>query len=279
MNDDLRRRLREAAGTHRPDRERMLARVERGMSDPHPAVPERRGPAVGWVRIAGITAGVAGALAVGGLAVGAALRGDEGPTQTVAVTPTPAPARTPTADATSRGPRPSGSASAPDGQPASSPASRHTGSAPTRSPADRGKATAPSAPTATATTDGPLWSDGSVDPGSNDFWAQSDVTFKTKEQLASLTVELRVAQTGRVADTGNWRSLPAEDFTVSVAERDGFLVYRWVLRSGRTVPPGQHVFAGQFDHAEGGRDAGRDTYSVSGRTSDGERVTVGGDFE
>ncbi|MEV1021713.1 hypothetical protein [Streptomyces sp. NPDC050264] len=231
MNDELRRRLRESADAHRPDRERMLARIERGMSGPRAAVPQRQGPAVGWVRIAGATAGVAGALAVGGFTVGAALQQDDGPRQNVAVTPTPTAARTPTADST-----------------------------------------------ATATVDGPLWSDGSVDPGSNDYWAQSDVKFKTKRQLTALTVELRVAQTGNVADTGNWRTLPADDFTVSVAERGGFLVYRWVLKDGRTVPAGEYVFAGQFDHARGGRDAGRDRYSVSGRTADGEQAAVGGDF-
>ncbi|MET7755706.1 hypothetical protein ABZT27_13465, partial [Streptomyces sp. NPDC005389] len=39
----LRRELREAALTHRPDRARMLARVERGMATPAPA-PAARPP-------------------------------------------------------------------------------------------------------------------------------------------------------------------------------------------------------------------------------------------
>ncbi|MFI5660202.1 hypothetical protein [Streptomyces sp. NPDC051684] len=207
--EDVRQRLRAAADAHRPDRARMLARVERGMH-----APGRR-PAVGWVRIAALTAGAAGALAVGGFAVGSALRPDPGPQQRqVAVEPA----------------------------------------------AD------------------PLWADGSVDPGSNAYWAQSNVTFKTRRELTSLTVELRVAQTGKVNSTGHWRSLPAGDFKESVAERDGFLVYRWALRPGRTVPVGQHVFAGQYNHAEGGRDAGADEYSVSGRTGGGQRVSAGGDF-
>lgn len=237
MSDELRDRLRHAAGAHRPDRERMLARIERGMDERPAAEPERR-PPVGWVRIAGVTAAVAGLLAAGGFAVGAALRQDDGPQRrTVAVSPEPAGTGRP--------------------------------SAPERSAPD-----SPSAP-----ADGPLWSDGSVDPGSNAYWAQSDVTFKTKEQLSSLTVELRIARTSGVADTGNWRSLPAEDFTVSVAERGGFLVYRWVLKSGRTVPAGEHVFAGQYNHATGERDASDDRYAVTGRVaSGGELVAVDGDF-
>ncbi|MFJ8823522.1 hypothetical protein ACIREE_17215 [Streptomyces sp. NPDC102467] len=262
MNDELRQRLRDSAGAHRPDRERMLARIERGMSDPRAAVPERRRPAVGWVRIAGATAGVAGALAVGGFAISAALVQDDGPRQTVAVPPTPAGVPTPSADATSRAPGPSDSPSGHRSSPAAPPAPRHSSSA----------------PAATATADGPLWSDGSVDPGSNDFWAQSDIKFRTRQQLSALTVELRVAQTGGVSGTGNWRTLPADDFSVSVAERGGFLVFRWVLKDGRSVPAGEYVFAGQFDHPRGGRDAGRDRYSVAGRTASGERAAVGGDF-
>lgn len=222
MSDEVRRRLRESADAHRPDRERMLARIERGMSGPEHAPGTRRGNATGWVRIAGAVAGVAGALAVGAFAVGATLREDDGgPRQTVAVTPTPAPSRS----------------------------------------------AVPS-----------MWSEGTVDPGSNRYWAQSDITFKARRQLTALTLELRVAQTGQVAGTGNWRSLPAEDFTVSVGERGGFLVYRWVLKNGRTVPAGRYVFAGQYNHAEGDRDAGGDSYSVWGRTVDGEQVAVSGDF-
>ncbi|WP_441247588.1 hypothetical protein [Kitasatospora sp. McL0602] len=33
------------------------------------------------------------------------------------------------------------------------------------------------------------------------------------------------------------------------------------------VPPGQHVFAGQFNHATGGRDARDDTYRADAGTA------------
>ncbi|MEV3856527.1 hypothetical protein AB0J38_19645 [Streptomyces sp. NPDC050095] len=279
MNDELHQRLREAADAHRPDRERMLARIERGMQEDPALRPEPRRPAVGWVRIAAVTAGVAGVLAAGGFAVGAALRDDGAPQQQVAVSPTP----TPSPGATSRSPKPSdpsapsASSSAAGGASAPAHTPRHSPSGPAK-PSASGKAAPPAAPSATATTDGPLWSDGSVDPGSNDYWAQSNVTFKTQQSLSALTVELRVAQTGGVTNTGSWRSRPADDFTVSVTERDGFLIYRWTLKPGRTVPSGEFVFAGQYDHATGGRDAGGDTYTVTGRTAHGEQATVGGDF-
>jgi hypothetical protein len=125
--------------------------------------------------------------------------------------------------------------------------------------------------------EGPLWSDGSVDPHSNEFWAQSNVTLKTSARLTALTVELRIAQTGGVSSTGAWRSLPEEDFALAVDERDGFVVYTWTLKEGRTVEPGEWVFAGQYDHARGGRDAGDDSYTATA-TAGAQRLAVGGDF-
>ncbi|MEK8142582.1 hypothetical protein NKH18_10435 [Streptomyces sp. M10(2022)] len=84
--------------------------------------------------------------------------------------------------------------------------------------------------------DGPLWTDGSVDAHSNAYWAQSNVTFKARQPLAALTVELRIALTGEVVTTGSWRSLPEEDFVASAQEEGGFLVYRWSMKPGRTAP-------------------------------------------
>ncbi|MFG2699051.1 hypothetical protein [Streptomyces sp. NPDC048386] len=90
--------------------------------------------------------------------------------------------------------------------------SPEAGASATRSPAPRASAT-PAPPAAKGEQDGPLWSDGSVDPHSNDFWAQSDVTLRISRQLTALTVRLKVAQTGGVSGTGAWHSLPEADFT------------------------------------------------------------------
>ncbi|MFI7411467.1 hypothetical protein ACIBU0_22640 [Streptomyces sp. NPDC049627] len=259
VHDELRARLHEAAEAHEPNRERILARIERGMTEQtRPDHRATRPPVYGWFRVVTATAAVAGVLAVGGYAVASAVKEDT-PQQTVATSPTP----TPSPDATSRAPVP------PAPTPKDTPESRETPEAP--------QPTSPARPPAAKDEDGPLWSDGSVDPHSNEFWAQSNVTLRTSEQLTALTVQLKVAQTGRVASTGAWRALPEDDFTLTVGERDGFLVYTWVLKAGRTVPKGEWVFAGQYNHDRGGRDAKDDSYAMTA-TAGGEQLSVAGGF-
>ncbi|MGW3915324.1 hypothetical protein ACWEBX_27940 [Streptomyces sp. NPDC005070] len=252
-----------------PDRARILARVERGMAGSGERPPRRtaRPPLLGWARVLGATAAVAGVLAVGGYAVASAVKDDGPAPRTVAVPPAP----DPSPDTTGRvvatpGPRPrSGTPEASDG--------------PRPSPSDTPAATGtPARTSAGDTADGPLRSDGSVDPHSDDFWAQSDVSLKTTKRLTSLAVTLKVGQTGGVSEAGAWLSLPGSDFTTTVAERDGFLVYTWILRPGRTVWPGTWVFAGQYGHDRGGRDVRDDGYTVAATTADGERASVAGDF-
>ncbi|WND38268.1 hypothetical protein RI578_30040 [Streptomyces sp. BB1-1-1] len=272
VDEELRARLHEAAGAHEPDRARILARVERGMAGQGRDRPGHFGatrpPSLGWARVAGATAAVAGVLAVGGYAVASALKDDAPPQRSVATSPTPAPS--PEA-ATGRAPAP------PAGPTPSAPPGTETPDAPasSRPPAATGSATA--RPPVSAVEDGPLWSDGSVDPHSHEFWAQSNITLKTGEPLTALTVELVVAQTGGVTSTGAWRSLQEEDFTFTVEERDGFLVHRWTLKQGRTVPAGEWMFAGQYDHERGDRDAGGDRYSATA-TAGSERLSVRGGF-
>ncbi|MEU0270847.1 hypothetical protein [Streptomyces sp. NPDC006307] len=270
VHDELRARLHEAAGAHRPDRARILARLERSMAqvDP-PRSRAARPPRFGWLRAAGVTAMVAGILAAGGYGVASVVT-DGPPRQTVAVPPTPALTSTPTpsTDATRRVPSPV------DPTPVEpTPSTSREPREPSASPSPAPGAGMPAA----GEQDGPLWSDGSVDPHSNDFWAQSNVTLKTREELTALTVELRIAQTGGVASTGAWRSLPEDDFTLTIAEKDGYLVHTWVLKQGRTVPAGQWMFAGQYNHARGGRDARDDRYAATARTRS-EQLAVSGDF-
>ncbi|WP_105975012.1 hypothetical protein [Streptomyces geranii] len=273
-HDELRAGLRETAEAYEPDRARILARVERGMAaateEKRPRRRAARPPLLGWMRVAGATAAVSGILAMGGYALASVVKSNETPADpTVSVSPLP----TPSPDATSRAPI----------QPAPEPSGDNTPiekptSTPTPTPTPKASNTAP-APAAKGTEDGPLWSDGSVDPHSNDFWAQSNVTIKTSEELSALTVELKVADTGGVTSAGAWRSAPEDDFTLTVAEKDGFLVYTWVLKDGHTVWPGEWVFAGQYDHTRGGRDAKDDSYTVTAKTkAAGEQLAVKGDF-
>ncbi|MDT0610668.1 hypothetical protein [Streptomyces lancefieldiae] len=270
VDEELRARLHEAAGAHEPDRARILARVERGMAGQERPGLHRatRPPLLGWARVAGATAAVAGVLAIGGYAVASAVKDDAPPQRSVAASPTPTPSPDGT---TSRAPVPPA-----DPTPSTPPGSTAPDTPASSSPPSS-TATATARPPASAVEDGPLWSDGSVDPHSNDFWAQSNVTLKTGEPLTALTVELKVAQTGSVTSTGAWRSLPEDDFTFTVDERDGFLVYRWTLKQGRTVPAGEWLFAGQYNHERGGRDARADRYGATA-TAPSERLSVEGDF-
>ncbi|MFE4620258.1 hypothetical protein ACFRJ7_29565 [Streptomyces sp. NPDC056747] len=140
---------------------------------------------------------------------------------------------------------------------------------------DRG----PAAPAAELPAPGPVAeAAGTLDPGSNRWWAQGDVTVTTRTPVSGLVVDVRVARTAGVVSTGHWRTRPAEDFTVTVTEEPGALLYRWTLKPGRTVPPGRHVFAVQYNHAEGVRDASADAYTVVLTGGDGGRSTLRGGF-
>ncbi|WP_299536527.1 hypothetical protein [uncultured Streptomyces sp.] len=214
----MRQRLRSTAEAHRPDRERMLARVERGMAEGPPAKRPVRPPRtpVPWLRVAGATVAVCAVLVLGAYAVTTAAH-REPPEGSVAAPP--APRSVPTAPPTTE-----------QGAPA-----------------------------------GVLSASGRVDDGSNAYWAQSDLVVEAAGPLSTLTVELRIAETGGVNSTGAWTSQPNDAFVASESREDGFLVFRWTLKPGRTVPAGTHTFAGQYNHAEGARDSGADTFTVRGR--------------
>lgn len=292
MTDELRDLLRESAAAHRPDRARILARVERGTARPEP--PARpfgrvrrlgrgRGGVLSWPRVVLATLATAGALAVGSLAVATVFHAPDPPQ--VATDPAPpasvSPSPVPPSPAPSPSTDPTGTPHAPP-PPSTTPAGPgpDPGRSASGSPSAGPRATPPAA--GSRTQDGPLWADGSVDPDSTVRWARSNVTLKTSSPLTALTVELRIALTDGVRSTGGRQSLPAGDFAVSVRTEGGFLVYRWTLRAGRTVPAGEHLFAGQYDHATGGRDAHDDSYAVRATAARGGGpdggASVWGDF-
>ena len=252
MNEELSRRLREAAEAHEPNRARILARVERGAADP--TVRHRR-PSIArsWPKAAIVGLVAAATLATGGLAV-AAIGG-------VPSLPAPAPTR---------------AASPPVATSTPTPSARTTSTTPSTTPTTSPRSSRPTPPATSRFQNGPLWSQGSIDAASNAFWAESKLTLRTTQPLTSLTVELRIAQTGGVQMTGNWRTLPSEFFTVTVQESGGALLYRWVLNPGRTVPVGQHVFAAQYNHATGVRKAKRDSYEVHAQSKGGSSTVSGG---
>ncbi|WP_030709167.1 hypothetical protein [Streptomyces sp. NRRL F-2580] len=266
MNEELTRRLHAAAEAHQPDRARILARMERGMSGA-PADPRESSGTRPWPRVALASLATAGILAVGGFAVAAIV---ESPPDRPDISATPAAPSAPSAPSASGTPRPTpsapttGSPTAPDRPSSTSPSPATSGSAGSARPGSA------------HVQDGPLWSAGSLDAGSNTYWAQSNITLKATQPLTALTLELRITQTGGVQSTGSWRTLPADDFTVTVQNEGGAVVYRWTLKPGRTVPAGQHVFAGQYNHAAGEREAQHDGYRVDANGPRGALSVWGG---
>lgn len=261
MNDEISRRLREAAAAHEPNRARILARVERGAADPG---VRHRTPSIArsWPRAAIVGLVATATLATGGLAVAAAIGG-------APLLPAAAPAPT----------TPSPTVTSPTVTPSPAPSSgttTTTGPAPVPTPAPTWGSAHPTPANDSRVEDGPLRSEGSLDPHSTIYWAQSNLTLETTKALTSVTVELRIAQTGDVRSTGNWQTLPSDDFTVTVEESDGALLYRWVLEPGRTVPAGRHEFAGQYNHATGVRDLEHDGYRIDARSSGGSFAVWGG---
>ncbi|MFI8531306.1 hypothetical protein ACIGMX_13765 [Streptomyces aquilus] len=261
MNEDIDRRLREAAEAHQPDRARMLARVERGMAGPavrHRARPFARSGT--RVALAGLAAG--GILTTGGLAVAAIVATPPPSPKPTVTTPADLPPAVSSPPPTSARPTPV------TPPPATAPgSSRPTPSATTTSPS----------PTVGESQDGPLRSAGSVDAKSTVYWTQSDLVLKTTQPLTALTVEIRIVQTGGAKNTGTWQTLPGDDFTLTVQDAGGALVYRWVLKPGQTVPAGTHEFAVQFNNGGAGkRSAAGDGYRVDAQGTGGSASVRGG---
>ncbi|OXM65067.1 hypothetical protein [Amycolatopsis vastitatis] len=257
MNEDIGRRLREAAEAHQPDRDRMLARVHRGMGGT--AVPRRPGIARSWPKVVLAGSAAAGILAVAGLAVaGSGQTAPARPDGEITLT-------VPTTSATP--PSSSTGGSAPP------PAPGHPGRTTTARPSP--SSTDQAAPAGSRVSDGPLSAQGSIDPHSTVYWAQGNLTLDVAQPLTALTVEVRVAQTGGVQSTGQWQTGPADDFTVTAQESDGVVVYRWELKPGRTVPAAQQFFAVQYNHIAGTRDAGSDSYAVQATSAGGSHALQG----
>ncbi|CAM5241482.1 hypothetical protein SHIRM173S_09756 [Streptomyces hirsutus] len=149
-----------------------------------------------------------------------------------------------------------------------------TASAPPSAPAPK----TPDAVRPSAGSERSLGADGAVNPHSNEFWAQSDVALRTGERLTALTVRLRVAQTGGVSSTGAWRSLPEEDFVLTVGER-----------AGSSSTPGHSGRVARSRRASGCSPASttmraaaatrrKDTCTATAATAGGERLSVKGGF-
>ena len=282
-DDQLRAALRAEAQAHIPDREAMLSRItagamrESGSLRSHATVA-RRGPRVRMAAVIAAVVAIFGGGGVGTWALAGADDRDEAapaptaaPTTTVPTTTVPRPAVTDPVSVTPSGPaatRPSPSRTTPAGSP----------------PATSAPATATPAPTATKgqpgltrAAEGPLWSDGSIDPDSGDTRGASVITLKTTERLTSLDVVIRIARTDGLVSRGGTKQTPGASVTTTVVEEPGTLLYRFTLASADTLEPGTYTFTAKYTYPSGGRDAGRDTYEAVATTGSAS-WDVYGDF-
>jgi hypothetical protein len=252
-SDRVRAALRAEAAAHQPDREAILARIERGKATLDPVGVSRTGRPRAAVRMAGIAMTVAALLGLSVAVTWAAVGTDvlRRPSQGPMLVPAPA-------------------SSGPGAVQRSVPASRvpSTSHAP-RSPAASSSSTGPQ--------QGFLRSSGAIDAHSIDNWTQSNVTVVTSEPLTALQVSVRIVTTPHLASTGAWSTLLPKDLVTTVEQHPDALVYRFTTKPGTRLGPGSYVFAVQYNHAVGGRDPSRDTYHAVA-TTDGARVEVTGGF-
>jgi cytoskeletal protein RodZ len=236
----------------------MLVRIEQGMTrstDTERARSYRRRRQASWLKVWLVGFAGLGVLGLGGLAVAAGVKQlapQRPPTVSVA----------PTSQASGTTPEPRASASA------TKPATQTPGSSPDASTPRH---------SASPTADGPIAARADVNARSSIYWEQNDLTIDAAQPLTALTVELRVVQSTGVQSTGSWRTAPPEDFTMSVTQSDGYLVYRWILKPGLTLPAARQVFAAQFNHGTGKRDASKDAFVVEATVA-GRAVAVRGVF-
>ena len=247
--------LRAEADSHQPDRAAMLARIERGQFSAPVRGRRRRTSRRGGLRLAGIVmaSAVGFGLSVAGTWAAVGVFSAPAPTEPVVTVVSPSPSVSATPSAGTAG-TPSGTPSAPS---ASAGASNPAG--------------------ATRVQQGFLWSDGSIDPYTTTGWSQSDITLKNHYTVTALDVKVTLAFTPGLASTGSWSTVPAAELVTTVTKQGGTLVYEFTLKPGATLAPGTYVFAGQYNHAAVGRDAGGDSYRATA-TGHGSSVEVYGNF-
>lgn len=249
MNDQLSRQLREAAEAHQPDRIRMLARVNRGLAATT-AVRPASGIGRSWSRATLAAVAAAGVLVTAGIAFAGIVH--TGPPAPAAPNSVSTPIPTSSTGTTSSSTPPVGTSKNPP------------------------STTSPSTRATNRVADGPLSSKGTVDPNSQTFWTQDKLVLYPTQPLTRLTVQVHIAQTGGVQSTGQWQTAPGDDFTVTVQETNGEVVYRWDLKPGHTVPAAQQIFAVQYNHTRGARDGKADRYEVMATAAGHDHAVWGG---
>lgn len=261
---DLRSALREEAERHRPDRDAMLDRINRGRAA-YARVPTPRSRAAALLRPVAAAFAVAVVLVLAVAGVQLANREPETPELPVAgvsVAPTTTPAPAP---ATTAAPKPSTAVTVTSKPSRTSPAGT---TPPSKAP--------PSGEGPKVDRDGYVASTGRVDPNSNEGWSQGNVVLASTRKLTALDISVEVALTPGAVYSGQWSTVSPDLLVVTHSQTNKRLIYRFTLRAGATLPPGEYTFAVQFIHT-GRRSAGDDGY-VARVTGDGKDAKVSGGF-
>ncbi|MCA2213141.1 hypothetical protein [Jidongwangia harbinensis] len=242
----VRASLRDAAQSYEPDRTAMVNRIASGRAAT--AQPARRSLLPVGAAMAVVLVLVASIFAV-------RLSNDDDPRRNVVAAPPPvasAPAET-APDPTT------GSTTDSTGDPTA------TSDKPDKSrttPPSRPGTTTPVRPTQSKARSTYLSTDGVVGANSVATWSESTVELKNTKPLVELAVAIKVAMTPGTAEAGKYTNATNSDFAVTVAREGDMLTYRFVLRDGKKLMPGDYRFAAQFTHRSGrSRDA--DSYTVT----------------
>jgi hypothetical protein len=152
-------------------------------------------------------------------------------------------------------------------------------SSPAPPPAPQAAGSPPPVPTSPAPYSTPpssfLTATGTLNRYSIDNWGQSDLVVATTGTITALDVTVRIAKTAGLRDTGHWTSVPAEMITSSVSTTRSTVVYRFTLKPGATLAPGNYTFAAQYNHLAGHRSMAADSYEVSATAGRKAHVTGG----
>jgi hypothetical protein len=243
MAEDLGAVLRREAGRHVPDGDAMFDRINRRRFAPEPVPAPRPFPLFTGLRPVAAAASVVATLVAGftGIRILSGAEPERAPAATTTATPAAS--------------MPATSAPLPAG---SSPEPGHTGGGTGSSP----RSAPASAPPSFQPVSGFLRSRGAINAHSARTWAQSDVTITTTEEITALDLAISVARTDGVRSTGSWSTVPGEMITLTVTVRKDVLIYRFTLEPGGRLAAGDYTFAGQYEHADGKRDAGADRYGA-----------------
>lgn len=250
----VRSSLRDAAQAHEPDRTAMVNRIASGRS----ALAAEVRPARRSLLPVGAALGVVSVLVASIVAV--RLSNDDPRPGIVAAPPAatstapPAPGTSPPAGATA-----TTGATGPTG---TTGATGGTGPATTTTPPT---ATEPVQPTQSKARSSFVSTDGVVGKDSVATWSENQVRLKNTKTLGRLSVTITVARTSDARKAGQYTNVSGSDIEVTVTEAGDELVYRYVLREGKKLTPGEYLFGAQFTHASG-RPRDADWYAVTADT-------------